>query len=407
MKLVGENIASEFEVLNQKVGNNKLIYFDNAATTQKPRSVIDAITNYYRTENSNIHRGAHFLSVKATKSFEAARKNIASFINADRDAEVIFTRGTTEAINLVASTYGRANVYKGDNVIVSGMEHHSNIVPWQMLCEEKGAELRVIPVNDLGELEIDKLPALINNNTKILACNFVSNVLGTINPVEEIIKIAHENNVVVLLDSAQATPHIKIDVQKLDCDFLTVSGHKMYGPTGIGCLYGKYELLESMPPYHGGGEMIKTVTFEHTTYNVPPFRFEAGTPNIAGAIGLSAAVDFMNRVGVEDIASHEDELLKHATSKMQEIDEVIFIGQAKNKAGAISWVTKGVHHYDLGTFLNNFGIASRTGHHCAQPLMDRFGVVGTTRVSFAIYNTIEEVDIFVEALKKSIRLLKK
>ncbi len=407
MALVGEKIKAEFEILNQKVGKNDLIYFDNAATSQKPNEVIDAICNYYRKQNSNIHRAAHFLSIKATEAYENARKTLANHLNAREEAEIIYTRGTTEAINLVANTYGRQNVKKGDNIIVSGMEHHSDIVPWQMICQEKGAELRVIPLNDEGEQIFEELPNLIDDNTKIIATNYISNVLGTINPVRDIIKLAHEKNIPVLIDGAQATPHLKIDVQELDCDFLTVSGHKMYGPTGIGCLYGKRELLDSMPPFHGGGEMIKTVSFEETTYNVLPFKYEAGTPNIAGAIGLAAAINFMNRIGVENIAKHEDELLKYATERMKEIPEVKIIGTAKNKAGAISWVTEGVHHADLGTLLNEQGIAIRTGNHCAQPLMKRYCISGTARISFAVYNTKDEIDRFIDVLKKTIKLLKR
>lgn len=402
-----QNIIEEFEILNQYIGNKKLIYFDNAATTQKPKIVTDAISDYYRKINSNIHRGAYSLSFKATEAYENVRKKAAEFVNAGSPEEILFTRGTTEGINLVARSFGQAFVSKGDNVIISAMEHHSNIVPWQMLCEEKEARLRVIPINDAGELELEKLPELIDERTKIISIAYISNVLGTINPVKEVIDLAHSQDIPVLLDAAQSTPHLKTDVRELDCDFLAVSGHKMYGPTGSGFLYGKRKYLDAMPPYEGGGEMIESVSFEKTTYNKLPYKFEAGTPNIAGAVGLGEAIDFISDIGIEKIAKHEDELLKYATDKMKKIDGIKIIGTARKKAAVISFVVKGIHHYDLGTFLDKYGVAIRTGHHCAEPLMNRFGISGTSRISFAVYNTKEEIDIFFEAFEKTINILRR
>ncbi len=395
-----ERARRDFPILNQKVRGKALVYLDNAATSQKPQLVIDAITRYYQSGNANIHRGVHFLSEHATEEHEAARQAVRQFINAARMEELIFVRGTTEGINLVAQTYGRAHVGAGDEVLVSAMEHHSNIVPWQILCEQQSAKLRVIPINDQGELLLDDFEKLIGPRTKIIAVAHVSNALGTINPIREIIKIAHAHHVPVVVDGAQAVPHIKVDVQDLDCDFYAFSGHKMYGPMGIGVLYGKYKLLEAMPPYQGGGDMIRSVTFEKTQYNTLPYKFEAGTPDVAGAIGLGAAIKYLNSVGVENVAAHEHELLQYATQALSKLPGICIIGKAKNKAAVLSFVMEGVHPHDIGTILDQEGIAVRTGHHCAQPIMQRFGIPATVRASFALYNTTAEVDALVAGIKK-------
>ena len=393
-----ERVRREFPILNQKVRGKALVYLDNAATSQKPQPVIDAITRYYQSGNANIHRGVHFLSEHATEEHEASRQAVRQFINAARSEELIFVRGTTEGINLVAQTYGREHVGAGDEVLVSAMEHHSNIVPWQILCEQQGAKLRVIPINDQGELLLDAFEKLIGPRTKIVAVAHVSNALGTINPIREIVKMAHAHKVPVVVDGAQAVPHLKVDVHDLDCDFYAFSGHKMYGPMGIGVLYGKYALLEAMPPYQGGGDMIRSVTFEKTQYNTLPYKFEAGTPDVAGAIGLGAAIKYLNSVGIENVAAHEHELLEYATQALSRLPGIRIIGNAKNKAAVLSFVMEGVHPHDIGTILDQEGIAVRTGHHCAQPIMQRFGIPATVRASFALYNTKAEVDTLVAGI---------
>ncbi len=405
MKLNIEKIREDFPILKQKVYNRPLVYFDNAATTQKPQAVIDSISNYYKTYNSNIHRGVHHLSQLATAAFEEARDTARKFINAQNKHEIIFTRGTTEAINLVACSFGRGFLNKGDEIIVSEMEHHSNIVPWQLVCEEKNASLKVIPVTDEGELELSAFDKLITPKTKLVAITHISNVLGTINPVKQIISTAHKHNVPVLIDGAQATAHHKVDVQELDCDFYCFSGHKMLGPTGVGVLYGKEEWLNKMPPYQGGGEMIKRVTFEKTTYNKLPYKFEAGTPDIAGAIGLQAAINYIVNTGIENISKYESELLEYATQKLSQIEGLKIYGTSENKAGVISFNIKSVHHSDMGTIIDKLGVAVRTGHHCADTLMDRFKIDGTLRASFSFYNTREEIDTFIDAVNKAKSML--
>ena len=393
-------IREDFPILKQKVNGKPLVYMDNAATSQKPQTVLDALTHYYTEDNSNVHRGVHELSQRATKSYEDVRAKVQHFLNARESREIIYVRGTTEAINLVAMTYGRKNIGAGDEILITAMEHHSNIVPWQILCEEKGAVLRVAPINDAGELLLDEFEKLLNPRTKLVAVAHVSNALGTINPVQRIVELAHRLNVPVLIDGAQAAPHIKIDVQALDCDFYTLSSHKLFGPTGVGVLYGKAALLEAMPPYQGGGDMISSVTFEKTLYNVIPYKFEAGTPNIAGVIGLGAGIDYVNRVGIGNIATYEHELLTYATEQLAKIPGLRIIGTAKEKAAVLSFVLEGVHPHDAGTILDQEGIAVRTGHHCAQPVMDRFGIPATTRASLAFYNTKEEVDALVKGIRK-------
>ena len=400
-----ETIRKDFPILGVNVNGRPLVYFDNAATTQKPWKVIKAIEYYYTNLNSNVHRGVHSLSQQATDAFEASRKKIASFINAAHDYEVIFTRGTTDAINLVSHCYGKQFVQAGDTIIISAMEHHSNIVPWQMLCEEKNATLKVIPINGKGELLMEEFKEMLDATVKLVAVNYVSNSLGTINPVREIIEMAHQQNIPVLLDAAQAVQHMAIDVQELDVDFLAFSGHKLYGPTGIGVLYGKEKWLNQMPPYQGGGEMIKTVSFEKTTYNDLPFKFEAGTPNIEAAICLSAAVDYINEIGLENIQQYEHELLLYATEKLKDIEGIRFIGTAENKASVVGFIIENVHPYDVGVILDQLGIAVRTGHHCTQPLMDFYGVPGTVRASFSFYNTKEEIDVLVQGLKRAVTML--
>jgi len=397
-------IREDFPILKKKVHGKDLVYLDNAATTQKPTYVIDKVNKYYTTMNANIHRGVHALSQEATEAFESARIQIKQFINALGKNQIIFTRGTTEAINLVASSYGRTHIKEGDEIIISHMEHHSNIVPWQLLCKEKNAKLKVIPVNDDGELIYVEFEKLVNERTKFISIVYVSNSLGTINPVKNIINYAHQFNIPVLVDAAQAVNHLTVDVQDLDCDFLAFSGHKIYGPTGIGALYGKVELLEAMPPYQGGGDMISKVTFEETTYNELPYKFEAGTPDIAGAIGLGAAIEYINKIGIDNIKEHERILLEYATQKIAQVPGLRIIGTAKEKTSVLSFVLENIHPHDIGTFLDFEGVAIRTGHHCTQPLMKRFNIPATSRASFAMYNTKEEVDVLVNGLKKIIEV---
>ncbi len=395
-----EKIRQDFPVLSSSVHDKPLVYLDNAATSQKPRAVIEAEALFYSRNCSNIHRGVHELSERATKCYEDSRTKVQQFLNARESREIIFVRGTTEAINLVSNTFGRKQVGAGDEVLITAMEHHSNIVPWQILCEEKGARLRVAPVNDRGEIVFEEFEKLLGARTRFVALVHVSNVLGTINPVREMIEAAHRRNVPVLLDGAQAAPHLKVDVQALDCDFYAFSGHKLYGPTGVGVLYGKAGLLEAMPPYQGGGDMIRSVTFEKTLYNTLPYKFEAGTPNIAGSIGLGAAVDYVNEIGLESIRAYEDELLAYGTRTLEEIPGLRIIGTAREKAGVISFVIEGIHPHDVGTVLDQEGIAVRTGHHCAQPLMERFKVPATTRASLAFYNTAGEIDTLAAGIRK-------
>jgi cysteine desulfurase/selenocysteine lyase len=393
-----EKIRGDFPIFAEKVHGRNLVYLDNAATSQKPRAVIEAIVRYYEHLNANIHRGVHTLSVRATEAHDAARQTIRRFLNAGDTCEIIFVRGATEAINLVAESYGRAHVAAGDEVLITAMEHHSNIVPWQILCEEKCAQLKVAPIDDNGELRLEEFEKLIGPRTKMVAVTHVSNALGTVNPLSDMIGMAHRRGVPVLVDGAQAVPHFAVDVEALDCDFYAFSGHKVYGPTGIGVLYGKRELLEAMPPYQGGGDMISSVTFEKTTYNVLPFKFEAGTPDIAGAIALGAAIEYIGGIGMDRIAAHEHELLAYATEAVGAIPGVRLIGTASERAGALSFLLDGVHPHDLGTILDREGIAIRTGHHCAQPVMERFGIPATARASFAVYNTKEEIDALVEGI---------
>jgi cysteine desulfurase / selenocysteine lyase len=401
-----EKIRKQFPILNQKVNGHDLVYFDNAATTQKPKEVIDALVHYYSRDNANIHRGIHTLAERATKAFEATREAARKFINASSTEEIIFVKGVTEGINLVASSFGKAFVNVGDEIIISGLEHHSNIVPWQIMCEERNAKLKVIPVLDNGEIDFDTFTKLLSNKTKLVAINHASNSLGTINPVKEIIEKAHSVGACVLLDGAQAAAHLEIDVQKLDCDFYCISGHKMYGPTGSGFLYGRKNLLEKMPPYQAGGEMISNVSFAKTTYNDLPYKFEAGTPNIADIIALKAAMDFIQAIEKPVMAAHENELLRYATEKIAAVKKVRLVGTAKEKVTVVSFVIEGIHHFDIGQMLDSYGIAVRTGHHCTQPLMERFGIEGTVRASFAVYNTKEEIDKLVVGLEKVVKLLK-
>ena len=395
-----EKIRRDFPILSRDVRGKKLVYLDNAATSQKPQAVIDALSRYYEEGNANVHRGVHFLSEHATGEHERARKLAQRFINAAHSSEVVFVRGTTEAINLVAQTYGRANVGEGDEVLITAMEHHSNIVPWQILCDEKHAKLRVAPINDKGELILPEFEKLLGPRTKLVAVAHVSNALGTVNPLQKIVAMAHRKGIPVLVDGAQAVPHMKVDVQALDCDFYAFSSHKMFGPLGIGVLYGKTALLEAMPPYQGGGDMISSVTFEKTLYNKLPFKFEAGTPDVSGAIGMGAAIEYINQIGIDNIAAYEHELLDYATHRISSIPGVRLIGTAKERAGVVSFVLEGVHPHDIGTILDQEGIAVRTGHHCAQPIMKRFGIPATARASFALYNTKEEVDALVAGILK-------
>ena len=395
----------DFKILDQLIQNRPLVYFDNAATTQKPQVVIDAVKEYYETINSNIHRGVHHLSQKATDQFEKARTTVQKFINAKHNHEIIFTKGTTESINLIASSFGKAFLDQGDEVIISEMEHHANIVPWQMICEEKGATLKVIPFDDEGVLNLNIFESLLNQHTKIVAVTHISNALGTINPIKKIIDLAHSKGVPVMIDGAQAVSHEKVDVQALDCDFYCFSGHKMYAPMGIGVMYGKEEWLNKMPPYQGGGEMISTVTFEKTTYNELPFKFEAGTPSVADVIGLMKAIEYMQQIGIEKIGALEHELYLYAFQQLSQIDGIKFYGTAPQKVAVISF-NIGTHHpYDVGFLLDQMGIAVRTGHHCTQPIMQHFGIPGTVRASFALYNTKQEIDLFIEAIRKVIQML--
>lgn len=407
MKEIIEDIRKDFPILNRTIYNKPLVYFDNAATTQKPKIVIDTITDFYSNYNANIHRGVHFLSDYSTQATEKAREVIKNFINASSVKEVILTKGTTESINLVAFSFGEAFINEGDEIIVSKMEHHSNFVPWQLLCERKKAVLKVLNFNTKGELIIDELPKLITPKTKIIAVTHVSNALGTINPIEEIIEIAHNHNIPVLIDGAQAIQHIKVDVQKLDCDFYVFSGHKIYGPTGTGVLYGKKELLEKMPPYQGGGEMISKVTVEKTTFNVLPYKFEAGTPNYIDTIALAEAIKYIEKIGLFNIYNYETELLNYATERLKEFPEIKIIGQAEKKSAVISFSVDNVHPSDIGILIDKMGIALRTGTHCAEPIMQEFNIPGTVRISFAFYNTFNEIDIFIDALKKVLMILKK
>ena len=398
-------LREKFPVLARVVNNRPLVYFDNAATTQKPEPVIEALEYYYRNYNANIHRGIHTLAEEATAAYEATRDTVRKFLNARQREEIIFTSGTTASINLVASTWARKNLSKGDEVIISGMEHHSNIVPWQLVCEEKGAVLKVIAVTDEGELDMENFRSLLSEQTKLVSIVHASNALGTINPVKEIVQLAHKAGAIVLIDGAQSSVHLDIDVQQIDCDFFAMSAHKIYGPTGAGVLYGRKEILESMPVYQGGGEMIKEVTFEQTTFNELPYKFEAGTPNIADVIAFKAALDFIDETGSDLIRNHENDLLKYASASLIEIEGLRIIGTAKNKTSVISFFIDGIHPQDIGVLLDQQGIAVRTGHHCTQPLMNRFGIPGTVRASFAMYNTHEEIDSLVAALKKAKKML--
>ncbi len=399
-------VRTEFPILHQQVRGKPLVYLDNAATTQKPRAVIEALDHYYRFDNANIHRGVHTLSERATVAYERTRETIRDFINARSTKEVVFVRGATEAINLVAQTWGRANVKAGDEILISEMEHHSNIVPWQMLCEQVGAKLKVIPINDAGELLLEQLDSLLTERTKLVGVTHCSNALGTVNPVRKIIEKAHAAGAVVLVDGAQAVAHLSVDVQALDCDFYVFSGHKLYGPTGVGALYGKEALLDAMPPWHGGGEMIKYVTFEKTIYNDLPAKFEAGTPHIAGGIGLGAAIDYIRDVGLDAIAAHEHDLLSYVTQRTAEIPEMRIIGTAREKSGILSFELGRIHPHDIGTILDHQGVAIRTGHHCAMPVMQRYCVPATARASFAMYNTREEIDAFMNAVRKVIEVFR-
>ena len=393
-------IREDFPILDTRVGNHVLVYLDNAATTQKPQAVIDALTHYYSAQNANIHRGVHYLSEQATDAYETARGKIAGFLNASNPREIIFVRGATEAINLVAATFGRKNIGEGDEILLTTMEHHANIVPWQLLAKQTGAVIRIVPINERGELQLDIFEQQLNERTKLVSICHISNTLGTINPVRTIIAKAHAQGIPVLLDGAQSASHMEIDVQELDCDFFVFSGHKLFGPTGIGVLYGKAELLEILPPYQGGGDMIQKVSFEKTTFKSIPERFEAGTPNISGAIALAAATDYLQKIGRASIAAYKKELLDYATSNLSEIEGLTLIGTAREKASVLSFILKGVHPHDIGTILDSDGIAIRSGHHCTQPLMQHLGISGTARASFAFYNTQEEVDKLAHALRK-------
>ena len=399
-----EKIRADFPVLQQVVNGKPLVYLDNGATSQKPQAVIDELVRYYSTENANVHRGVHALSQYATEDYEGARAKVKRLLNAADDHEIVFTRGTTDSINIVAQAFGKQTLGPGDEVIVSNMEHHSNIVPWQMLREEKGIVLKVVPIDDSGELVMDEYEAMLSPRTKLVSITHVSNALGTILPVEQIIAMAHDRGVPVLLDGAQAVPHMAVDVHRLDCDFYVFSGHKIFGPTGIGILYGKAELLEEMPPVQGGGDMIKSVTFERTIYNDLPYKFEAGTPNIAGAIGLGAAIDYVQSVGYESFASYEGELLEYGTRALQSIEGLRIIGTSPHKAGILSFVMDNAHPHDIGTILDAEGVAVRTGHHCAQPVMQRFQIPATVRASMAMYNTKEDIDALVRAIDRVIEV---
>ena len=400
-----DSVRKDFPILSRSVNGRPLVYLDNGATSQKPQSVIDTIDLYYREQNSNIHRGVHHLSQLATTAYEQARETVRAFINAAHSHEVLFNRGTTDGINLVASSWGRSNLQPGDEVMISAMEHHSNIVPWQMICEQQGAVLKVIPIHHSGELDMAAFDALLSDKTRMVAVAHVSNALGTINPVEEIIARSHGRGAVVLLDGAQCVPHMRADVQALDVDFYAFSGHKVFGPTGVGVLYGKESLLNAMPPYQGGGDMIEKVTFEKTTYNKLPHKFEAGTPNIVGGLGLAAAIDYVSQFDPEALAVHEQDLLEYATAQLLQIPGLKIIGTAAHKASVISFIIAGQHPFDVGTLLDQQGVAVRTGHHCTQPLMDFYGIPGTVRASFAIYNNRADIDALVAALQKAVQML--
>ncbi|MGR9036713.1 MAG: SufS family cysteine desulfurase [Gammaproteobacteria bacterium] len=399
-----ENIRADFPILAEKIRNKPLVYLDNAASSQKPNAVIDAISHLYRHDYSNVHRGVHTLSVRSTDLFEAARTKVKNFINAGDEKEIIFVRGTTEAINLVAQTFGKANIKAGDEILITGMEHHSNIVPWQLLSQQTGAVLKIAPINLKGELLFDEFERMISGKTRLVSVAHMSNALGTINPVKQIIELAHGKGIPVLLDGAQAIPHMTVDVRDLDCDFYAFSGHKLYGPTGIGVLYGKQALLEAMPPYQGGGEMIRKVTFEETEYNSLPFKFEAGTPNIADAIGLGAAIDYLTAIGMDNIAAYEHELLAYATEQAKQIKGLRIIGEARHKGAILSFTLEKIHPHDIGTMLDSLGIAVRAGHHCAMPVMEFFGIPATARASFGIYNTKEECDVLIKGIESMIKV---
>jgi cysteine desulfurase / selenocysteine lyase len=400
MALDVERIRKDFPILHQEVHGRPLVYLDSAATSQKPQVVLDALADYYARDNANVHRGVHRLSERATEAYEGARARIRRFLNAAHPREIVFVRGTTEGINLVAQTYGRRTVGRGDEMIITALEHHSNIVPWQMLCEETGATLRVVPIDDAGEVDVDAYERFLGERTRLVAVAHVSNALGTIVPVKRMIEAAHRRGIAVLVDGAQAAPHLRIDVQDLDCDFYAFSGHKAYGPTGIGVLYGKTTLLEAMPPYQGGGDMIKSVSFEKTVYNDLPYKFEAGTPNIAGAIGLGAGLEYLDGLGLDRVAAHEHALLVHGTERLSALPGLRLVGTAREKASVLSFLVDGVHAHDVGSILDREGIAVRTGHHCAMPVMTRFGIAATTRASLAVYNTREDIDALVEGLAK-------
>jgi len=393
-----ERMRADFPALHQNIKGKPLVYLDSAASAQKPRQVLDAMTRLYSHDYANIHRGVHELSERATKAYEGARLKALRFLNASSEREILFVRGTTEGINLVAQTYGRVNVGEGDEVLITHLEHHSNIVPWQMLCEEKRAHLKVVPIDDRGDIDMDAFRKLLGPRTKIVSLAHVSNALGTINPVRTVVELAHDRGVPVLIDGAQAAPHLRVDVATLGCDFYTISGHKMFGPSGVGVLYGKESLLEKMPPYQGGGDMIASVTFEKTTYNRLPYRFEAGTPNIAGVVGLGAAMDYLTEIGIDAITAYEEELLDYGTEQLRSVPGLRIVGEARHKASVLSFVLDGIHPHDIGTILDQEGIAVRTGHHCAQPVMDRFGVPATARASLALYNTREDIDRLVSGL---------
>ena len=402
--MLQSEIKSDFPTLNQKINGNDLVYLDNAATTQKPKSVINSVNEYYKKTNSNIHRGVHTLSQEATEKYENARIKIAKFINSTNEKEIIFVRGATEAINLVANSYARPLLQPNDQIIITEMEHHANIVPWQIVCKEKKAELKILPMNIKGELIIDELEKMITKKTKFMAINHVSNSLGTINDVRKIVEIAHNHNIRILIDGAQAVQHIPIDVKEIDADFYCFSGHKIYAPTGIGVLYGKKKLLDEMPPYQGGGDMIKSVTFEKTIYNEVPNKFEAGTPNISGAIGLGTAIDYIQDIGIDNIAKHESELLNYATEKIKEIKGVKIIGNAKDKASVLSFTMENIHPHDIGTIMDSHGVAIRAGNHCTQPVMDFYSIPATARASFAIYNDKTDVDKLISSVKKTMEV---
>ena len=397
-------VREDFPILSREIYGRPLVYLDNGATTQKPRQVVEAMVDEYYNVNANVHRGVHFLSQQATDLHEASRETVRRFINARSTSEILFTRGTTESINLLAFSFGEAMVKEGDEVVVSAMEHHSDIVPWQMMCERKGAQLRVIPMTDEGELQLEALEELLHERTRIVCCTQVSNVLGTVNPVKEVVRRAHERNIPVLIDGAQSVPHMKVDVQDLDCDFFAFSGHKVYGPTGVGVLYGKEEWLEKLPPYQGGGEMIKNVSFEKTTYNELPYKFEAGTPDYVATHALATALDYVSGLGMENIEAHEQELTRYALERMQQIEGMHIFGGAKERDAVISFQVGDIHHLDMGTLLDRLGIAVRTGHHCAEPLMRRLGIEGTVRASFGLYNTKAEVDALVEGIERIRRM---